>query len=251
MGISAVLLNETKKEFLMPMHIGEDLDKPAEIASNWHSPITMQQALYLLTNPDASKLGTCTSKDIKNNTKLFQGFKTMGSWNGDTISWSAWDWLYYKEEIKKGTKNYKEITEVAHNIVENKDNVKSISGENIEEDILINPYKSIGEEVRNMFEFYYADYGIRGYQIGIPDNGNIDEERYFKIKFCRNKAYDKFHKAHYSFKGNNKPLYKHTYQFVEAPYKGGRAHFWGSMIDTNTKEGQEKIKDAKKVSKCL
>ena len=32
MGISSILLNETKKEFLMPMHIGENLDKPSEIA---------------------------------------------------------------------------------------------------------------------------------------------------------------------------------------------------------------------------
>ena len=55
MGISTVLLNDTKKEFLMPQHIGIDCDKPGEIASNWHSPITMQQALYLLTNPDASR----------------------------------------------------------------------------------------------------------------------------------------------------------------------------------------------------
>ena len=26
-----------------------------------------------------------------------------------------------------------------------------------------------------MFEFYYADYNIRGYQIGIPDIGDIDK----------------------------------------------------------------------------
>jgi hypothetical protein len=247
MGISTVLLNETKKEFLMPMHIGDDADKPGEIASNWNSPITMQQALYLLTNPDASRLGVCTSNDIKNKTKLFQGFETIGRWYGDKISWSALDWMHNKKEIKKGTKNYKEITELAHNIVENKDNIKSISGKEIKEDILINPYKSIGEEVRNMFEFYYADYNIRGYQIGIPDVGDIDEERYFKIKFCRNTAYDRFRRDY----TDTNPLYRYTFKYVEAPYKGGRAHFFGSMIDTSTKEGQDKIKDAKKISKII
>ena len=98
-----------------------------------------------------------------------------------------------------------------------------------------------------MFEFYYSDYSVRGYQIGIPDNGNIDEERYFKIKFCRNTVYDKLR----NFYGNENPLYKYTFKYVEAPYKGGRAHFWGGMIDTNTKEGQDKIKEAKKVAKLI
>jgi hypothetical protein len=247
MGISTVLLNETKKEFLMPMHIGDDADKPGEIASNWNSPITMQQALYLLTNPEASRLGVCTSNDIRNNTKLYQGYKTIGRWYGDKISWSAWDYMYEKQETKKGTKNYNEVTELAHDIVENKDNIKSISGEDIKENILINPYKSIGEEVRNMFEFYYADYNIRGYQIGIPDTGNIDDERYFKIKFCRNTAYDRFRRNY----TDTNPLYRYTFKYVEAPYKGGRAHFFGSMIDTSTKEGQDEIKDAKKISKII
>ena len=241
MGVHNILINETRKEFIDPNSLG-CLYKPNELAWNdVGSVVSMSKAWHFLTNEfvtvpypwkDKSKC-----KLIRSDSKIWDIVNKFGSWSGDHVRWDILENYYTKDHLETlGGKKYIAIHSVATKQVE-------LNGyEQLVEPI----YKSIGHEVRSMFEFWHNENTIREYDIGKPVAQKIEDEEYYSLEFIPwNFGHTYLERKKEARKwGEDYPYLRVSHKYI-LKYRDGRKKFWDGMINTSDKEAIKNIKKLK------
>lgn len=242
MGITNILINETKKEYICPASLGL-AGKPMELAWNdTGSIVSMSKAWQFLTNDfiNAPLPYKDKYKLVRKDAKIWDLVSRFGSWSGDEIRWDYLDRYHmkYKTVIMEG-KKYLTSSDIALEQIRLHDSYQQ----------LVEPiYKNIGAEVRNMFEYWHNTNTIREYEIGKPRAENIEDEEYYTLKFYPHnfgKTYRERLKEAKEFYGDKAPFLFIGCKFI-LKYTDGRVDFWGGMLDTSDKKA---VKNVKKLMK--
>jgi hypothetical protein len=236
MGITNILVNETKKEYICPSSLGL-FGKPMELAWNdTGSVVSMSKAWQFLTNAyiEAPLPYKDKYKLVRKDAKIWDVVNRFGSWAGDVIKWDYEDRYHTKYDIETiDGKKYLTSSAIALEEIMLDDNYPQ----------LIEPiYKNIGTEVRAMFEYWHDTHSIREYKIGKPFAKNVEDEEYYTLKFYAdnfNKTYRERLKEAKS-RGDKAPILFIDYTHV-LKYTDGRVAFLDSVIDTSDEEAVKDI----------
>lgn len=242
MGITNILVNETKKEYICPDSLGL-FGKPMELAWNdTGSIVSMSKAWQFLTNDfiDAPLPYKSKYKLARKDAKIWDLVNRFGSWAGDEIRWDYNDNYYTKDKVVvMDGKKYLETSAIAKEQIKLHDSYQQ----------LVEPiYKNIGAEVRAMFEYWHNENTIREYRIGKPYAENIEDEEYYTVKFCAEnwgKTYRERLKQAKEYHGDKAPYLFISCKFI-LKHTDGRVDFFGGMLDTSDKEA---VKNVKKLMK--
>ena len=242
MGITNILVNETKKEYICPDSLGL-FGKPMELAWNdTGSIVSMSKAWQFLTNDfiDAPLPYKAKYKLARKDAKIWDLVNRFGSWAGDEIRWDYNDNYYTKDKVVvMDGKKYLETSAIAKEQIKLHDSYQQ----------LVEPiYKNIGAEVRAMFEYWHNENTIREYRIGKPYAENIEDEEYYTVKFCAEnwgKTYRERLKQAKEYHGDKAPYLFISCKFI-LKHTDGRVDFFGGMLDTSDKEA---VKNVKKLMK--
>ena len=242
MGITNILVNETKKEYICPDSLGL-FGKPMELAWNdTGSIVSISKAWQFLTNDfiDAPLPYKSKYKLARKDAKIWDLVNRFGSWAGDEIRWDYNDNYYTKDKVVvMDGKKYLETSAIAKEQIKLHDSYQQ----------LVEPiYKNIGAEVRAMFEYWHNQNTIREYRIGKPYAENIEDEEYYTVKFCAEnwgKTYRERLKQAKEYHGDKAPYLFISCKFI-LKHTDGRVDFFGGMLDTSDKEA---VKNVKKLMK--